>query len=182
MTPEYINRLRIQYLYKRNDWKTEQLLVKILFLVFVLSMFLSVQSIYGQKGRPYDNTLSLLVSPSEATGVGLAYSFKCIYISACRGTYKLPDGGWLDDHYKVSAGYVYMETVDRISHLTNFYSAGVNYNFYGHMYYKTLEMNPNELFPVSFEIGAGAGVGRVVGMFHFDPLKWEASISVGISF
>lgn len=147
-------------------------------LFFIISAF----AVHGQSNILYNNTVSLIVSPTELNGIGLGYSYKCIYISAARGTYNLPDNGYLDDHYKLSAGYVKQINVDRLSKFCNLYSVGLIYHLYGTAHYKTLELNPAELFPVSFEVGAGAGIGRFLGMFRFDPLKWEASLSFGISF
>jgi len=139
---------------------------------------------YGQKSKykQFNNTLSLVVSPAEETGIGIKYTYKIIYCSASRGSYKLPDSGLLDDHYKLSAGYVKQFNIDRMIKTSNFYSFGLSYHYYGRTYYKTLAIDTDELFPVSFEIGAGARLGRMSGMFVFDPMKWECSICFGISF
>lgn len=145
-------------------------------------LIVSALTVQGQKGKQYYNTVSFIVSPIEQNGIGLGYSYKCIYISGSRGTYKLPDSGYLEDNYKFSAGYVKKVDIDRFKKICNLYSIGLVYHLYGEAHYKTLELSPSELFPISFEVGAGAGIGRFSGVFRFDPLKWEASIVCGISF
>lgn len=154
---------------------------------YVLILSLTIYTIlspdiHGQISKQYSNTVSFIVSPIEQNGIGLGYSYKCIYISGSRGTYKLPDSGYLEDNYKFSAGYVKKVDIDRFKKICNLYSIGLVYHLYGEAHYKTLELSPSELFPISFEVGAGAGIGRFSGVFRFDPLKWEASIVCGISF
>jgi hypothetical protein len=181
-----IMNIKARYLHPVNKERIKHRRHKYFFLIFLILYFVFSFSIDAQVTKTFNNSISLIVSPAEESGIGLKYSFHKknfgSYLAISRGSYKLPDTGYLEDHIKLSGGYSRLVTLSRMSGTFNLYSIGLSYHLYGQTFYKTMQMSKSELFPVSFEIGAGAGIGRLSGMFRFDPLKWECSIDFGISF
>lgn len=135
---------------------------KLLIICFIIASF----SLYAQ------SYISLSYQPVDL-GIGLRFDriFERVgfYVSQSKGNYKF-DNCFVNDHYKTSAGGMF-----KISN--GFVSAGLSYNKYGE--YKGYIIK-NALKPISFDIGAGVRMQKLIFAIRFDPLKGESSIDFGI--
>ena len=133
------------------------LLLTIVFIPLILS---------GQK-----NTIYFIHQPTDM-GVGLRYERQItnwgFYVSESRGTYHL-DEQVMRNHYKTVAGVV------RHNPGATMFSAGLSYHHYG-------DPIPKASFPVSFEFGAAGKIEWFNAGFSFDPIKWEGTFMIGVSF
>jgi hypothetical protein len=115
-------------------------------------------------------------------GVGVRYDhyFKDngLYIAGSYGNYKL-SYGYIHDHYKVSFGALLRTpALDEATYL----SIGVCLHKYGE-YQLPQDYDLTKIFsPFSYEVGAGAYVGRVIVGFRIDLYKWDSSIDIGFKF
>jgi hypothetical protein len=122
-------------------------------------------------------TLSILYAPTDAR-MGVRYDKQAkigYYASASYGNYRY-DEFYVEDHQKYSAG-VSLYRGDRPGNYT-FLSFGLSYHDYGR--YNITETKA--LKPVSFDIGAGALIGKFIIGFAFDPNKLEGEIFTGFKF
>jgi hypothetical protein len=137
--------------------------------ILVLTVLLSA-NIYCQ-------TAYLTLAGSDlGVGLRLDKQFKStgVYGSVSYGNYKLYNGGYINDHYKVSGGMLLLFPEGGIA------SVGVNYHHYGS--YDVEYINGNVLTPLSLEVGFGREIGRFTPALRLDPIKWEVSVDFGFNF
>ena len=100
-----------------------------------------------------------------------------IYTSFSKGNYKLPDGGYIRDHIKITLGGIaYMP-----QHLT-FMTMGISYHSYGVHYAVDPPYSGDALAPISCELGIGTWFNKVVVSMRMDIIKWESNIDLGLKF
>jgi hypothetical protein len=97
------------------------------------------------------------------------------YLAISDGNYKFADDWYINDHMKLSIGYLYYTKTN------SFFSVGANYHAYGEV--KTPYKMPHRaLTPISFEVGCGLYFKRMATAIRIDPVKWDVAIDVGIIF
>jgi hypothetical protein len=137
--------------------------MKIIILLLLLSTTVSAQNVVSVTYQPIDN------------GFGLRYDriFNDfgLYTSLSKGNYKTLDL-FIKDHYKVCLGSTM--TIEKC-----FLSLGLSYNHYGE---HSEPINHVIITPVSYEVGAGAILNRLMVAFRIDPVKWESNIDIGLRF
>jgi len=143
-------------------------LLIITLLVFITS-FIKGQTVY------------LTLSPVDM-GVGMRYDRHIsdfgVYVSGIYGNYHLYHG-YIRDHWKISSGLTL--TLPERGYDT-YFSIGICAHKYGDTFLP-LEYNLRRvLSPLSFEVGAGAVMGRIVAGFRIDPYKWDSAIDIGFKF
>jgi hypothetical protein len=127
--------------------------------------------------KPF-NGVSVLFAPSDAAfGIRYEHGFgnSGVYGSISTGAYHF--GQNTMDHVKVSAGSIwYVKPYSKV--FQNTFSAGLNIHTYGgNEYFK------KGLYPVSFDLGTGAIIGkRILTGFDFDVIKQEVQVRFGIKF
>jgi hypothetical protein len=107
-----------------------------------------------------------------------------IYSSLTYGNYKFL-GGHIDDHFKLSGGAIYYlpVAVDKFGDLwQSFFTGGLCYHHYGEFVNDFNVVNPKVLKPMSFELGAGVNLSRLILAVRIDVLKYESSIDLGYIF
>ena len=125
------------------------------------------------------NTIYLTAQPTDM-GLGVRYDRQIgdlgLYGSLAKGHYKLEDGSYIDDHYKVSLG-----GLAYIPEHFGFVSFGISYHHYG-SYYFYEPRSGNVMTPISCEGGVGTWFGKVSVAFRMDIIKWESMVELGIKF
>jgi hypothetical protein len=121
------------------------------------------------------NTIYLTWQPVDM-GLGIRYDrqFKEVglYTSLSKGEYQF-DEGYIKDHWKAALGGIaYIKDA--------FLSAGFNLHSYG----ENSGVNPDVLYPISFEVGLGLRLSpeKWSVALRLDPVKWDSSIDVGLRF
>lgn len=134
-------------------------------LIFILFLFCSVVSA--------QNVVSVSFQPIDI-GIGVRYDRllpHCgLYGSVGYGNYRLGDF-YLKDHYRLSGGAT-------VPFDDGFISGGINYHLYGESFgidYKAFE-------PVSFDVGGGVFIGKVMVAMRFDMMKGEGVVDIGFMF
>jgi hypothetical protein len=106
-----------------------------------------------------------------------------LYSSLTYGNYKFL-GGHLNDHFKLSGGGIYYLpfNFDIFGGYQSFVIGGLTYHHYGEFVNDFNVVNPKVLKPMSFELGAGVNLNRLILGVRIDVLKYEASIDLGYTF
>jgi hypothetical protein len=107
-----------------------------------------------------------------------------IYSSLTYGNYKFL-GGHINDHFKLSGGGIYYlpVIVDKFGDLwQSFFTGGLCYHHYGEFVNDFNVINPKVLKPMSFELGTGVNLSRVILGVRRDFLKGEVSFDLGYTF
>ena len=131
-----------------------------------------------------NSTVCLLYSPTDK-GIGFRYDKQInnvgIYGSACRGSYWVSDGVRINNHVKLSTGFV-KYVPNMIEKVINVFSLGVSFHSYGTVKGEYIPTPDHLFFPVSVE----AGVGFLINHFNigwcYDPLKKEVVVNSGYYF
>ena len=145
------------------------------------------------------NTLYLSLQPCDL-GIGLRYDYRFttkvtkinpiksftrhgLYVSITHGNYNFL-GGYIDDHWKLSGGYVYYlkYIMDSFGGSQTFITLGLNYHHYGkHVDEFQLLDNYKAFKPLSVDMGAGINIGKFVLCIRFDT-KIDGAIDFGFNF
>jgi len=156
--------------------------------IILALLFLAVISINGQKlYKP--NTLYAVVQPVDF-GVGLRYDRMLnshhgiygVYGSLTYGSFKLETGEEIKNHFKfVSGVLLYLEPYNK--DFSPYIGVGLSYNIYDGLYNIPSDFNPNALNQWSFELSCNARLSNKWNLgVRVDPIKWESSIDIGVSF
>jgi hypothetical protein len=129
------------------------------------------------------NTVYLCFQPVDQ-GTGLRYD-RCMgdfgaYCSLTRGSYTF-SGGLIRDHWKVAAGAIYYQRVNRRTDLKPFLSFGVSYNSYSGILISS-NFATKALKPISIEPGTGFNIRRFALAIRYEPFKKLSSIDFGYKF
>lgn len=145
--------------------------------------FLPMKETNGQRIKIENpNTLYLTFQPGDL-GLGIRYDRSIsqfgVYSSLSRGNYKLADEVYIKNHFKFALGGLFYLKKNLFNNSTGFFNGGISYHSYGE---KSGSINEKVFKPLSIEAGMGARKGHFSASIRFDPLKWEGSIDVGVSF
>lgn len=170
-------------------------------LLFLFS-FLIVFEMSTLAGNPYlqrDNAIYVVVQPGDL-GFGLRYDRYLsknlftenynkyfdgggVYCSFTKGSYRLPFGGYIKDHYRCALGYMYgFPQKFNNPFIKDYLSLGVTYHSYGGRFYADGLINEKVFKPWSFEAGVGVNIKRFILGIRMDILKWEGSVDWGFTF
>jgi hypothetical protein len=152
-----------------------------------------------QASKLLQHTLYVSLQPCDL-GIGLRYDYRFttkviksnpvksftkhgLYVSITHGNYNFL-GGYIDDHWKLSGGYVYYLNyiMDCFGGSQSFVTLGLNYHHYG-KYIDEFELldNYKAFKPLSVDIGSGLNIGKFVLCIRFDT-KIDGAIDFGLNF
>ena len=124
-------------------------------------------------------TVYLSFAPQD-NGVGVRIDKDGGYMSMSYGNYKLPYGGYIKDHLKLSMGFLYKN-----------FTLGLTYHEWGEMN-ETIQLEEGleisiplvkrNLRHLSFEAGGIVELDRFVAGFRYDVLRNEGTVDFGIKF
>ena len=114
-------------------------------------------------------TVYLSFAPQD-NGVGVRIDKDGGYMSMSYGNYKLPYGGYIKDHLKLSMGFLYKN-----------FTLGLTYHEWGEMN-ETIQLVKRNLRHLSFEAGGIVELDRFVAGFRYDVLRNEGTVDFGIKF
>jgi hypothetical protein len=144
-------------------------------LLFIAMFGLSLSS-FGQ-----GNSLALSLSPVDM-GIGMRYDryFGDVgaYLAGSYGNYSFW-GGHIRDHWKASSGVTLKVTNQTYE---SYFSIGLCLHKYGEAVMREEYDTKRVLSPLSYEIGAGACLGRFFAGVRIDLYKWDSAIDIGFKF
>lgn len=150
--------------------------IKILFL----AMFL-FSSLYGQEFKGIYGVFQPL-----DIGVGVRADLQIgdneYYTSISYGNGGVYREYWLKDHYKVSAGYMFLLS-DRGSEYDCWLTGGLNFHIVNNMYeYEHPTLNKIIYSPISFELGTTARINKFLFGVRTDIIRWEPCVDFSYNF
>ncbi|MBP7509380.1 MAG: hypothetical protein KA807_16330 [Prolixibacteraceae bacterium] len=152
---------------------------------FALFMVLISSTLAGNTYLHRNNATYIVLQPGDF-GIGLRYDRHFgnngVYTSLAKGRYRLPDGGYINDHYKASLGYMRQLPLKTNKPVHDYALIGLTYHTYGARQYGEGIINEKVFKPISFEVGVGANIFRFKYGIRFDILKHEGSIDFGFTF
>lgn len=145
----------------------------------------TMREINGQIKIENPNTLYLIFQPGDL-GLGVRYDRRIsqfgVYSSLSRGRYRLGNDEYIKNHFKFALGGLFYLRETPFDDANGFLIFGPSYHTYGKKSYIPGTVNEKVFRPLSIEAGMGARKGHFCGSIRADPLKWEGSMDLGISF
>jgi len=150
--------------------------MKTLLLLLLLPLSLSAQF--------KTNTLYATLQPIDM-GLGLRYDKQLsakygAYTSLAHGNYRFGRGYEIPHHVRAVIGALRYERQYTVDYFI--WGAGLCFSRTGEGNVIVMDMPARTMFPVSFELVAGALAGRWAIGFRYDPLKNESAMDLGIRF
>ena len=149
---------------RETDVKVRQKVAYLRRVLTIALFFIATIIAVGQ-----DNAVYASFAPQD-NGIGIRVDMDGGYMSMAYGNYKLPYGGYINDHLKLAIGGLYKG-----------FSFGLTYHDWGETS-ETVQLVKRNLRHLSFELGGGASVGRFVAALRYDVLRNEGTIDFGIRF